>query len=386
MFQASKYPVIKSSETGFSLIELAIFMMVMAVILTTALSWLAPTAKDEAEKVLLTHQRVRAVQQALRTFRVNHERLPCPANPLIADNNPDTLAGVEDCSGYDNTGMNLGTVPFRTLGLSAEYRVDGWGRRFTYHVSTRLCGLSQDATPINCTAQTFKDGIDDGTALTVRTVRPNAPDPSDPTDDNNYINNTDVAYVVVSHGINGDGAFMPSGQQRLSGRAQSTCSHAECKEQFNIANLSAPATAEDPDSIYWSDNYSSEFDDFILYETKQQIDLVTLDFEEWVIALADCTNDSKDDHTISGFLEGFDSFLDINSMNQIGGNSYKLFGDVTNAEGMMSMLWYIQDICSRYYPAAYEDDADFGCVGNLDFDNTKGNPDPLLDKNRGYCD
>ncbi len=377
-------------SAGFSLVELAIFMTVLALIMVAALSWLQPSARDEALKILYTEQRIREIQQALRHFRVMHGRLPCPASPTLTE--VDAAYGSEDCTGIAHGGddYNVGVVPFRSLGLSQEFRIDGWGRRFTYHVSRRYCDLDASGDPVNCTPTVYENGSGGGDFLVVRTAIPGLAAGFDPGNAANYTENDRVAYVIVSHGVNGDGAWMAGGAQRLSGRANSSCSFpGSCPEEYNIGNAARTAGDPDaPDRLYWSVKYSAEFDDFISFETQEQLDRVTQDFEQWVLTNAECTNaDGTADDSIVEYIN-----------NYAAGDGTAILNDgiAGGAQAVLGVMWTMQDVCSRYYPESFLLNSDFACtpaaaaafLSPQPFDRAPQigiNSDPALDGNRGYC-
>lgn len=365
-------------EQGFSLIELSILLTVFAIVAATALSWLAPSAIDEAKKIEVTKQRLHNIQQALRAFRVHHGRLPCAADRTLADDNP--KAGEENCTGVVDSGsnvFNLGVVPVRSLGIDLSNMSDGWGRRFTYHVSLPLCDQGpggSEAYPLNCTQVSYRDNAGD---LEVRTYDTDAPTAVyDDADTATYdVVNAAVAYVIVSHGPNGDGAWMPSGTQRNAGTGSD-------RELLNVDRPTASPAVIEPDVIYWTEAYNVNFDDIVLFEAKEsdaatvdnpanQIDQALMDYDDWALTQAECLDISTRIAEITGAIT---TEMDAVDMGQV----------ESEADTMQRVLWFAQEVCAAYYPADYATPAtDIQCPSGREFNPTAAVP---VDNPQGYCE
>ena len=127
-----------SSQRGFTLIELAIVLFVVALLLGGMLLPLA--AQQDIRNFGDTQKILVESRDALLGFAMANDRLPCPAT---------TPSGVEDPVGGSTalipcTNPHGGFLPAATLGLSPVdaqgYRLDGWGgesvNRVHYAVST----------------------------------------------------------------------------------------------------------------------------------------------------------------------------------------------------------------------------------------------------------
>ena len=105
-------------QTGFSLLELAIGLMIIALVLGGMLNPLG--------SLLERKQRARAgvelerIREALVGFAMINGYLPCPATATDPDN--DTY-GLEDAACHSDPGAE-GYIPWRTLGVP---EVDPWG-------------------------------------------------------------------------------------------------------------------------------------------------------------------------------------------------------------------------------------------------------------------
>jgi prepilin-type N-terminal cleavage/methylation domain-containing protein len=129
---ALRFPTAAHSR-GFSLIELAISLTLLAVLMTGIL---VPVVTQIGErKVAATEKTLDEIRNALLGFAVAHGRLPCPAIANDTGEEKFALAGTPTPS--PKTGQcrtTVGFVPGRTLGItpvdSDGYVLDGWGTRF----------------------------------------------------------------------------------------------------------------------------------------------------------------------------------------------------------------------------------------------------------------
>lgn len=116
---------------GFSLIEIAIALCIIALMLGSGLTLLS--AQQEQIKIEETRSRLEETREALIGYAVSNGRLPCPASA--------TSGGLESPVGGGNcTNFYNGFVPAATLGLAQideqGYAIDAWGVRLRYAVSS----------------------------------------------------------------------------------------------------------------------------------------------------------------------------------------------------------------------------------------------------------
>ncbi|WP_255992022.1 prepilin-type N-terminal cleavage/methylation domain-containing protein [Chitinolyticbacter albus] len=119
------------SAIGFSLVEMAVVLLVLGVLLAGVLGPLR--AQWQAERLRETRTRLDAAESALLGYALQRGRLPCPADPARVGSG----AGDEDCS------REHGTLPWLLLGVP---ETDAWGRRWLYAVSPGFAD-SDGATP-----------------------------------------------------------------------------------------------------------------------------------------------------------------------------------------------------------------------------------------------
>jgi prepilin-type N-terminal cleavage/methylation domain-containing protein len=114
---------------GFSLVELAIGLVIVAMIVSGLLMF--TMTHNAVQRTQDTERLLAQARQALLGFAAVNGRLPCPAQPGLASGaagagqeRPPTAAGC--------TGGQAGVLPWATLGLP---ELDAWGRRYTYRAS-----------------------------------------------------------------------------------------------------------------------------------------------------------------------------------------------------------------------------------------------------------
>ena len=116
-----------NSQAGMTLAELAIALMVLGLIMGGALD-LYNRAHGQRE-IEGTYENLDAITDTLSVYVASHGRLPCPADPAV---NEMTL-GLERTTCDAST--REGILPFATLNIPRKTAMDGWGRYFTYAVS-----------------------------------------------------------------------------------------------------------------------------------------------------------------------------------------------------------------------------------------------------------
>ena len=128
-------------NTGFSLVELAIVLVIVA-LLTSGLL-LGISAQRNAAENIDAQRQMETIREALTGFALTRGRLPCPAQPGLA--NTDANAGIENCA------QQHGVLPWVTLGLP---ETDPWGNRFTYFASSKFTAALAAGTQASFTLLT----------------------------------------------------------------------------------------------------------------------------------------------------------------------------------------------------------------------------------------
>lgn len=175
-------------EKGFSLVEMAIVLAIVALLL----AGLLPTISGQIEQQRRTETRkqLEEIRAALIGYAASQATpsLPCPAKPTLVSGAAG--AGVADCTiGPIRTGV----LPWVTLGTS---ETDAWGRRFTYTVAKSATGDFATSFTLTSTGNLNVYSISTGSCIT-----------------NTGCLAGNIPAVIVSHGVNGAGAYTPQGTQ-----------------------------------------------------------------------------------------------------------------------------------------------------------------------------
>ncbi|HIE01477.1 MAG TPA: prepilin-type N-terminal cleavage/methylation domain-containing protein [Thiotrichaceae bacterium] len=134
------------TSNGFSLIEMAVVLIIIGLLMGGLLSPLS--ASLSLHKIKLTQQRLEEIKEALLGFAIINERLPCPApnkNGLALD------VGDTDC-------QNEGYLPWAELGVG---RYDAWGNPFRYRVEEEYTNTTTIIVPIPASDLRVKNGQED---------------------------------------------------------------------------------------------------------------------------------------------------------------------------------------------------------------------------------
>lgn len=183
-------------STGFSLVEMAIVLVILGLLLGGAMALIGP--QREVQKIKDTEAEIQRIQEALIAFAINNPNmnLPCPDNTQPGTGQEGARTGL-DCD------FQEGWVPFAILGGAG--RQDAWGNRFRYRV---IPSYSQ-TPPTPPLPRPYVIDTNIGASglnpldQTLFVCRSNAPTVCN-------LNNANVATnlvaVIVSHGRNGFGA------------------------------------------------------------------------------------------------------------------------------------------------------------------------------------
>lgn len=234
-------PIRKSS--GFSLVEMAIVLVITGLILGTVIG--AMNVQVTGQRIKETQERQRVIKDALINYIRQNSKLPCPALITLADDH--ASAGIPNCTSGTNSidvpavdSAFYGAIPWKELGLSPEAVKDAYGRRFTYIVT-----YAATLSTLNISGLT-------GNLL----LYPTATDATANTNRLNPCNGTlsvcdNLAVVaIISHGANGYGAY--SNQGSLLSDASASDNE---KENSDHANL----------KLVDGDFNQQSFDDYVLW-------------------------------------------------------------------------------------------------------------------------
>ncbi|MBF0134625.1 MAG: prepilin-type N-terminal cleavage/methylation domain-containing protein [Magnetococcus sp. DMHC-1] len=233
---------IRGNVAGFTLIEMAIVMVIAGLMLGGAINAIhAQSLKRRAEK---THDQLVEIKESIFGFALANGRLPCPDTDF--DGLENQTAGVTCVA--NASGLFRGFIPWRTLGVAP---VDPWSHLFTYQVTGVYADdISQNSyngcnAPTNATSETSSSfaltcpaGVTDGD-ITIRDSRDSA---------NPVIGRviaTGIPAVFMSHGANSFGAFTLNGNQISTAGAQTL------EEQTNFDATSSTFSRGGDDVVMW---------------------------------------------------------------------------------------------------------------------------------------
>lgn len=209
-------------------------VIAIAIVAIIALAYFAKAAMSDAQRRLGKNASMtmifNKVDLALVSFVAQHRRLPCPADGRIASGAANVGIELASCATQQH-----GVLPWVTLGLNESDAKDPWNGRLTYRVDPALAALVPSlmdmsncdvsgtgsvtggggcrtptptcvANPATCTSPTtfltgkgldVWDGVGGAAGWAVRV--------------NNRPLGTGAAYVVISHGETGAGAYNARG-------------------------------------------------------------------------------------------------------------------------------------------------------------------------------
>jgi prepilin-type N-terminal cleavage/methylation domain-containing protein len=240
----------KANSRGFSLIELSVAIAVLGVIIYTTLAVFAE--RSAIDKVAVTERKMDVIEKAIHLYFKTNADLPCAADGTFALTH--AAFAVEDCAvnnfGLSVSGVVSGVVPTRTLNLPDDYMFDGWGRRFTYFVTTASTVGSMAVGNMI---------INDRVPLEITSVP-----------------NNRAVYVLISHGENGVGAWRRNGgATRTPSVAATTSVHELENAAVDISGALSGANITFRDDLINDElaaTAADYFDDIVRWKTKGMID------------------------------------------------------------------------------------------------------------------
>lgn len=202
----SHRPAVEKCNSGFTLVEMAIVLMIVGLLLGGMLVPLS--AQMDQRNASDTQKTLSEIKEAIIGYAIVNGRLPCPAQATFATGN--TNAGMVDCT------LTTGVIPWATLGTS---ETDAWGRRFTYAVSSTFS---------TATFMLSSNGT--------LSVKNNA-------GGNNVASS--IPAVIISHGKNGAGAYTSQGNQLPRGSNTDELENSDGSLNLNYVSHTPTPTFDD---------------------------------------------------------------------------------------------------------------------------------------------
>lgn len=264
----------KLQKSAFSLIELSIVVLVIAILVTGAIS-VSTVALNNA-KVKVTKERMDAVYKAIGAYVAINHRLPCPASMKVTKSSANygvEQGGGASCAASDgiyssNTVSTIyyGMLPVSTLGLADDMAEDGFGTRFSYVMLEKLA--QKDSDDDSGATIGFGFSTDTGVSAIKIYQLPST----------NEVD--DVAMAIISHGANKYGGF------NAYSAMQNSTSGANAHEVYNAVASVTENVSPVADTANYGINSSfvgyvtltasnadnDVFDDMVLF--KRRIDIV----------------------------------------------------------------------------------------------------------------
>ena len=245
-------------QSGFSLVELAIVMLIVSILLAGVLMPLS--MQREVRSYADTKKTMDDIKEALMGFALANGRLPCPA----PKGTPDGTAGAGTEAYSVSTGLctsNPGVVPWVTLNVP---ETDEWGGRFTYRVTPAFADIHPTSitwggcTPVPAPASptSFALCASGDMKIQSRTTAKAAYD----------LTNVALPAVFISHGKNGRGAYRTNGVQIAPAPGGTDeLTNAATGALIFISREITPESSSCSDAFFVGTKPMCEFDDLVAF-------------------------------------------------------------------------------------------------------------------------
>jgi prepilin-type N-terminal cleavage/methylation domain-containing protein len=254
------------STSGFTLLEMAIVLILVSLLLLMSVRFLDVILRDREERY--TETKLTVLQHAINEYRRTFDRLPCPAD--LTQDSGAMYFGVEaystvdelDCvsgtpgANHSDGATAVGMVPTRTLQLPDEYAFDGWGRRILYAVDLRL-------------AERYSNG--EAFGRNPITTTPEYITVTSPIASGGGVRTSDAAYVLLSFGANGHGAFSRAGVGPIVSGTPTSEELTNCACDASGAPVHLPKLAFVQGTAGQSSGMTDAMDDIVIFVTRSQL-------------------------------------------------------------------------------------------------------------------
>ncbi|AIF81580.1 prepilin-type N-terminal cleavage/methylation domain-containing protein [endosymbiont of Acanthamoeba sp. UWC8] len=232
-------------QRGFTLMMVSVGIVLISLFAAASIGFRASQSSIDSNQI--TIHRMNTINDALIRFAALNGRLPCPASPTATPSS--SIYGTESrtndayfiCNAPNIIESSpvmrlfLGAVPTRTLGLPDEYMIDGWGNKLEYSPSPYLYKNYNEDNLGNYlgTDAVIVVNNENGTAI-----------------------ESNAAYIIISRGANGYGAYNAYSSNRNAyppaslpiERGNMECNNSSCGASVFDANYqlsNSPANSDD---------------------------------------------------------------------------------------------------------------------------------------------
>jgi len=157
------------------LVALLLAVAISTTVATTLVIRQANAVRSSGNKVTVTKQRLEAIRLSLINFAMLNNRLPCPAATNVDTGLADPIGPIAVCNSPG------GTVPWNDLGIPSSESFDGWGRKISYRAYRSDNLVTSAVIRVNDASAGGLVGS--------------------------------IAFVLISHGATGYGAWLSGGTQ-----------------------------------------------------------------------------------------------------------------------------------------------------------------------------
>ena len=302
-------------QSGFSLIEMVVVVGIIGLLIAGSAQMIKPYFR--MAQANLTEKKMENIALALADFSANYGRLPCPADPgetvmrfygspVNSGTNRDQFAVNRGCGA--NARNYIGIVPFRVLGLNESQVRDNYGNLLTYAVSAAMTEYDTTNLATGDVNGVCRTGVwqENGQNKNIFKARVCCPDRQPDATRKDIVINTArtggasvfsqaanartsgnyapantvattaqavpgsnrlIAFVLISHGENGDGAFLA--QQNMNNKRPITANTGAEEGENSDDDLDFVSTIRSrAEGAANGDNY---FDDIVVWKTNDQL-------------------------------------------------------------------------------------------------------------------
>lgn len=221
-----------ASQNGFTLIEMAIVLMIVGVLLGGILVPLS--AQMDQRNNSDTQKALSEIKDALIGYAMANGQLPCPANPTDVTGVTSTagIARTPPCTSTNSTGV----LPWATLGVN---ETDAWGNRYTYRVTSYFADSVASAT--------YGSGCTPNPAPTLASFALCSVGNLNVWSSAAKVTNIagGVPAVIISHGKNGAGAYTPQGTQLPRGSNADELENSDGSADYDYVSHAPTPTFDD---------------------------------------------------------------------------------------------------------------------------------------------